>query len=149
MARSTFRFEGSKELDAALSEFAKPVQKAVARRALQKAAAPILSAWKAGTTVGTDHLRTSETTGADSKLNRRQKRMQKRLGKSEVQVHVGTTDPAGYLEEFGSIHNAPNAALSAAWEKEGGQAAVDRIGDELGRDIAKTTKRLARKAAKG
>lgn len=149
MAKTAFRFAGGKELNAALGEFAKPMQKAVMRRALNSAAEPILDYWQAGTNIRTGHLQRSETIGGDSALNKRQRRIVQREGKSEAQVHVGTNDQAGRLEEFGSVNNFPNPALTRAWEAQGGQKAVDRVSEELAKDIDRTAKRLGRGTAKG
>lgn len=144
---NTFKLTGGRELQAALLEMKRATAKAVGRRALKKAADPILDAYKAGTDRVSGDLIESEVVG--TKLNRRQARMAKRLGKSAVEVHVGTNDPAGHLEEFGGGRQAPNPALTRAWEREGGQAAVDRIATELATEIEKTARRAARKAAKG
>ena len=144
---ATFKLTGGRELEAALAEFAKPVAKAVARRALKKAADPILKAYQANTTVATGRLQESEVAG--TRLNRRQTKLNRRLGKSEVEVHIGTADPGGLQEEFGNAHQSPHPALRPAWDAEGGQRAVDRIGAELKIDLEKTAARVARRAAKG
>lgn len=148
MSRSpTFKMTGGRELEAALAEFAKPMAKAVGRRALKKASDPILRAYQAATTVKSGTLQRSEVAG--TRLNRRQARMAKKLGRSAVEVHIGTADPAGIQEEFGNRNQAAHPALRPAWDAEGGQRAVDRIGDELAADIEKTRARVAKRAAKG
>ena len=143
----TFRLEGGKALDAALAEFARPVAKAIGRRALKKAADPVLKNYQAATTVKSGHLQESEIAG--TKLNKRQARLARKLGKSEVEVHIGTADPAGIQEEFGNVHQAPHPSLTGAWAAEGGQKAVDRIAEELWADMNKTAARAAKRAAKG
>ena len=145
---SSFTFTGGKELERALAEFAKPMAKAVARRALKKAADPILSAYQAGTTVKSGALQRNEVVG--TRLNKRQARMNKKLAsKSAVEVHIGTADPGGIQEEFGNRNQSPHPALRPAWDADGGQKAVDRIVSVLGPEIAKTAARVAKKAAKG
>lgn len=141
-------FEGGAELDEALAEFAKPtIAKGVGRRALKKAAAPILAAWQAGTKVLTGHLEASEVAG--TKLNPRQRRLNRNADeRSLVEMYVGTADPAGIQEEFGNVHQRAHPSLRPAWDAEGGDKAVDRIAKELAADIEKTRARLARKAAK-
>lgn len=147
MARQTFRFEGGRDLERALAEFAKPMAKAAGRRVLKKAADPILEVYREQTTVKTGTLQRLETSG--TKLTRRQARTVKREGKSDVEIHIGTSDPAGVQEEFGNAHQAAHPALRPAWDQEGGQTAVDRIASGLWVDIEKTAARVARRAAKG
>lgn len=143
------KFEGGRDLEAALLDLAKPtIAKGVGRRALKKAADPILAAWEAGTKVLTGNLQASETIG--TKLNKRQTRMNKKLdSKSAVEMHIGTNDPAGMQEEFGNIHQAAHPSLRPAWDAEGGERALERISNELWIDIEKTAARAARKAARG
>ena len=148
MARDTFALTGGRELDNALGQFAKPMAKAVGRRALKKAADPIFEVYQANTTVASGNLVKSETVG--TRLNKRQARLNRKSGsKSAVEVHIGTADPAGIQEEFGNRRQAPHPSLSVAWASQGGQKAVDRIGDELRADIMKTAARVAKRAAKG
>lgn len=147
MPIETLRMTGGPELAAALAQFTTPTRRAVSRRALRKAADPILAAWKAGTKVLTGHLQESEVVG--TKLNKRQTRMNRRnLGRSEVEVHIGTNDPAGVQEEFGNAHQRAAPSLRPAWDAEGGQKAVDRIGEELWIDIEATAARVARRASR-
>lgn len=148
MARQTFKFEGGRELEEALKQFARPMAKAVGRRALKKAADPIFDVYQANTTVASGNLIKSEAVG--TRLNKRQTRLNRKIAsKSAVEVHIGTADPAGIQEEFGNRHQAPHPSLSIAWASQGGQKAVDRIAAELATDITKTAARVARKAAKG
>lgn len=121
--------------------------KGVGRRALKKGADPILRAYQDNTKVASGRLQASETAG--TKLNKRQARLNRKLdSKSAVEIHIGTADPAGLQEEFGNVHQSAHPALRPAWDAEGGQRAVDRIGGELAADIVKTAARVARKAAK-
>lgn len=143
---ATFKLEGGRELEAALSEFNRVTAKNTALRALKTAADPIADAWADRVKVKTGHYRESVSVG--TKLNRRQTGLNKKLGKSEVEVHIGTNDPAGIQEEFGGRQQAHPAARPA-WDAEGGQVAVDRIGAELKIEIDKATARAARKAARG
>lgn len=146
MSKTTFRFEGARDLERALGEMKKATAKAVGRRALKKAADPILQAYKSRTVVATGTLVDNELVG--TKLNRRQTAMNRRMGRSEVEVHIGTADPAGIQQEFGNAHQRAAPALRPAWDAEGGQTALDRIGSELAIEIDRTAKRAARKAAR-
>jgi Bacteriophage HK97-gp10, putative tail-component len=141
-------FLGGKQVEAALMQLGTAATaKNVSRRALKKAADPILKAYQAGTTVKTSALVDSEVVG--TKLSKRQASMNRRLGKAEVEVHVGTADPAGIQEEFGNRRQAANPALRPAWEAHGGQVALDNIGKEHRTEIEKAAARAARKALKG
>ncbi|HEX8555776.1 MAG TPA: HK97 gp10 family phage protein [Sphingomonas sp.] len=143
----TFRMEGGRALDEALKQFAKPMAKTVARRALKKAADPILQAYRENTTKKTGALQKSEIAG--TRLNPRQKRIAKKNpSKSALEVHIGTADPAGIQEEFGNINQAANPALRPAWDVHGGQVAVDRIGSVLEVEIKKQAERVARRAGR-
>ena len=144
MAIETFKFEGGVELEAALSEFARPLAKRIGARALKKAGDPILQFYRGLTTVKTGTLQRLEISG--TKLTKRQARLAKREGKSDVELYIGTADPAGIQEEFGNVHQAAHPALRPAWDSEGGQKAVDRIAAELLDDIEKTRARVAKKA---
>jgi len=143
-----FRMEGGRTLEEALAQFTKPMAKGVGRRALKKAAAPILDDYQANTKVVSGNLQESEVAG--TRLNPRQRKLNKKdPSKSAIEIHIGTADPGGIQEEFGNANQAAHPALRPAWDKEGGQAAVDRIADELAKDIEKTAARVARRAARG
>ena len=143
----TFKFEGGRALEVALGDFEKTsIAKAVGRRALKKAADPILAAYTAGTTVKTGALVASEKIG--TRLNRTQAKLAKKLGKSAVEVHIGTNDVAGVQEEFGNVHQAAHPALRPAWDAEGGEHALERIGSELWLDIEQTATRAAARLAR-
>lgn len=146
MAMATFL--GGKELEAALLALEKAATaKSTTRRALKKAALPILDEYQAGTTVATGALISAEIVG--TRLNRRQAAMNRRMGKAEVEVHVGTADPAGIQEEFGNRRQPGKGALRKAWDAKGGTVAQDAIGTEMWTEIEKTAARAARKALKG
>lgn len=139
-----YHFEGGRELDAALEQFSAPMAKAVSRRALKKAANPILSIYKSLTKVRTGTLVSLEIVG--TRLTRRQARLARRDGKSGVEIYIGTADPAGVQEEFGNARQAAHPALRPAWDAEGGDKALRRIAAELWTDIEKTAARLNGKA---
>lgn len=146
MSKTYFKLEGGRELERALGEMKKATAKAVTRRALKKAAAPIHEAYQARTVVATGTLLDNEIVG--TRLNRRQAALNRKMGKSEVEIHIGTADPAGIQQEFGNVHQRAAPALRPAWDSEGGQKAVDRIAEELGTEISRTAARAARRAAR-
>lgn len=143
MARATLTLEGARELEKALGQIrSAATRKNVARRALKAAAEPILSAFKGGTTVKTGTLVENEIMG--TRLNRRQAKLH-RAEKMPVEVHVGTSDPAGIQEEFGNRHQPAKGMLRAAWDSEGGETALGRVAEVLDEEIQAAAKRQARK----
>jgi hypothetical protein len=140
------RVAGLQELDRALGELPKATGKNVLRRVLLKRAQPIADNYRAGVDVQQGHLR--QSIGASTKLTSRQASKARRLGKSTVEVYAGAgPDPAAHLEEFGSVHNAPNGALRRAWDG-GRMAALEGLKDDLGAEVGKAAARLAKKRAK-
>lgn len=137
-----FKFEGGRELERVLLELPAAVAKRPARFSLRKAAKPILDAYRAGTTVKSGNLVQSETMG--TRLNPRQRRLNRREGPSDVEIHIGTADPAGLQEELG-IRQQANPALTRAWDAHGGEHALATIGKEMWASI----ERMARRAKKG
>lgn len=137
------QLHGFSQLDATLLALGNAAQaKRLARVALRKAGKPILDAYKAGTTVKSGQLVGSETMG--TRLNKRQRRMTPKPGRDEVDLHIGTSDPAGIQEEFGNRHQEPHASLRPAWDQHGGLTAVGVIGRELGPAIERAAKRARR-----
>lgn len=143
--RVKMTFEGGRDLEAALMDIKASTAKGIVRRALKESLMPVLEAWQRYTTKLTGHLVESETVG--TKLNRRQRGLARRLGKSQVEMYVGTSDPAGLANEFGNRHQRANPGLRPAWQAEGGQKLLDRLGPLIWEQIEKTRVRAARRAA--
>lgn len=138
-----FKVTGLKALEAALLEMATTEAKRLGRLALRNAAKPILAEYKARTTVLTGALVQNEVAG--TRLNKRQRSITPRPGPSEIEIHIGTSDPAGLMEEFGNRNQVASPALTPAWDKEGGETAANRIGEQLGAGL----ERYAARAKKG
>lgn len=138
-----FKTSGLKELEAALLEMATKEAKRLGRLALRNAAKPILAEYKARTKIKTGELVSNESAG--TRLNKRQRSLTPRPGPSEIEIHIGTADPGGLMEEFGNRNQVANPALTPAWDKEGGETALRRMGDELGAGF----ERYAARAKKG
>lgn len=130
-----FKVTGLKELEKELLEFATKDARRYGQQTLREAAKPILASYKAKTKILTGALVENETMG--TRLNRRQRSLTPRPGPSEVEIHIGTSDPAGLMEEFGNRHQAANPSLTPAWDAEGGEVALERIGKGLGARIEK------------
>lgn len=147
------RFEGGKELDAALGalavEYGKASGKAVLRREADKSLQPMADVARQlapddPLTQGND-LKASITVGG--KLNKRQAALaRKDQTKSTVTRYMGTADPAGIQNEFGNSHQAPQPFMRIAFAQEA-QATIERFGKGLGPEIEKTAVRLGKRRA--
>lgn len=143
--RTSFRVDGLRDVDRALSELPKATARGVTRRVLIKAAEPVERAAVNNAPEFTGALKKDIETGA--KLTKAQARTAKRLGKSEVEVHIGVVDPAGVQTEFGNAHQAAKPWFRPAWDGTQNEA-LDIIKDEYAGEIEKTRGRLARRAAR-
>lgn len=148
MARQTIKIEGLKDLDAALSNLAdtygtKKV-KPLLTRVLKKAGQPIADAGEAN--APRLHGGLAESYTVTTKLSRRQKKLNKQA--SMVEVYVGPGPHAkGVQTEFGNAHQAPEPHLRPAFDAKA-EESLGMIKDLLADDIARSTKRFERQAAK-
>lgn len=165
----TVKTQGFRELERALLELPRATAKNVAKRALLKAAAPVVDQAKALVPVRTGNLRDSikaialsnnaagraayasamrQGLGQDAARGALRAAQRASNGQSITTVAVGPgQQPHAHLVEFGSVNNAPQPYLRPAWDANK-QKVLDSIGETLGDEIMKTAKRLARKAAK-
>lgn len=138
---------GGKELEAALKQLPKATAKNVLRRALQRAAEPIVSAAEANAPHGqTGELKASEI--ASTRISRRQKSS---APKSGVTVFVGPSGLWGslaHLIEFGTSKAPAHPFLRPAWD-ENKDKVRSMIADEIWKALAKAARTLARKAERG
>jgi HK97 gp10 family phage protein len=144
MAR-TVKVEGFRELEGALAGLPKATGKNVLKRVLLKAAKPVEDDAAANAPELSGRLRRDVKTG--TRLNRRQAAMNRKLGKSEVEVHVGVSDPAGVQTEFGNEHQAAQPWLRPAWDGNS-EGALETIKSDLGTEIGKAVARVAKRAAR-
>lgn len=152
----TMKFAGGRDLERALGEIAKQAtRRAVGRRALRAAGEPILQAMK---DKAPDDPKTNGLKDLKSSLAMSSRQRSKRGGayrpesSGEVVVHIGPTRhgyPQAVMQEYGTGHHPPHAYIRPAWDAEGGEAALDRIGEALGSEIDKAAKRQAARARRG
>lgn len=142
---TTVRIEGLGELSHALGELPKATQKNTLRRVLKKAGANFDDIASGMAPVLTGRLQRSVVIG--SQLTRSQKRMAKKETKHFVEVHIGTADPVGIFQEFGTFKEPAQPFMRPTWDatKDG---MLETIKRELKVEIEKSVARLARKAAK-
>jgi HK97 gp10 family phage protein len=153
MARSrgvSFKFEGGKEIQAALGQIAtKAVARKTARRALEKAGEPIRGEWERGVDVDSGDLKKAIKVG---KANRKDDRFGNKGDRVTAFVGVDLSinkrlSTYARIEEFGGHGEVANPAGRHAFETKK-QEAVDRLGADLWNEIDATTQRASRKAAR-
>ena len=147
----TMKLSGFAELERELEQLEKlATRKAVARRALKKAAEPLAGIANSMAPVGPtgDYARSFVYS---TKLNKRQTGLHRKMFRNDraaVEGFVGTNDPAGVQQEFGNLHHGPQPALRPAWQQDQ-NAMLDRLKAELWADIQKTIARAKARAARG
>jgi HK97 gp10 family phage protein len=154
----TVKFEGGRELQAALDAFAdefdasKTVVRNVMNRALVDAAQPMVE--RARQLAPNDpetpapDLSTSITAGPS--LYPRQRRLQRREGRSFAEVFVGLTGHAiryAHLMEFGTAHSSPRPFMRPALDSEG-DTFLSLMRGALTKQLDRATQRARKKAMK-
>lgn len=145
---------GLRELDAALGELPKASAKGVLRRVGLKSLQPIADDMRSGAPndpdTGANDLRSS--VGVGTKLSPRQAKLNRAAikagaDKSFVEVYAGAGPlPQAHLTEFGSVNNKPVGWARRAWDS-GKAQVLEAIKKDLGGEIIKTAKRVAKRAA--
>lgn len=150
--RSSFKFEGFKELSAAFDQLSKATGKAVMRRAVKKAAEPFRLTAIDLAPVDQGDLRNSII--VSTRLSRSQQREARREQKSYVEVHFGPSSDGstGVLNyatqvEFGTQHAGPQPYMRPAWDQNFDKA-LPIMAEELKVEIGKAAQRAARKSAR-
>lgn len=149
IALPTLKVEGFKELERALLELTTAAAKGVGRRTLRRAGAPVAAKMNAyapdGGTSPDGPLNESYT--VSTKLNKSQAKQERRAGRDDVFMYIGTNDVAGIQQEFGNERHNPQPHARPAWQSEQ-FATLDRIKDALTDEVEKAAARARRKALK-
>lgn len=155
MAREPFKLEGGRELIQTLGELTKPTQRAMLMRNLRRAIKPLAEAVKAAAPYDWGDLQENLIVG--TRLVKRQREMNLFGGKSPAgfgfkdataELHFGTADPAGLMNEFGLGNNPVNPFFRPHWE--GMKYSIrDEIAKTLGDDIVNAGVRAAKRRARG
>ena len=151
MARTTFKIEGFRELDATLGELTKPTARNVMRRACIKALEPMAE-------IARDHAAANNWSGAlagSITVSSRAAGYARRRGRkqNEVEVYMGpggvgeAAPPQGSLQEFGTAHHPPQPSIRPAWD-EGKDDLAPAVASEMSSEIEKAAQRAARKQAR-
>lgn len=140
--------KGVAELVATFRELTRPTQRNALKRTLQTAIEPLADAVKAKSPVKWGDLEESLTTGV--KLTKRQASLNRPQFKSYdnyFELHFGTSDPAGMMEEFGLGNNPEKAFFRPEWEARK-RSIRDSIAEELAKNIISAGERAYRKRMK-
>lgn len=119
--------------------------KAAIRRTLTIAGKITQEAAQANAPKLTGALEVSISVG--TKLTRRQARLARKAGKDDVEVYVGTSDPAAVPQEFGTFKEGAQPFMGPAWDSTQNQV-LDKIATESWNQIEKTARRIAKKSAR-
>jgi len=149
----TVQLYGFKELEAELEKLSKAAGKGALRRALKKSAQPMADLMEnlapRGDTSSDD---LADSIAVSTKLSARQKSIHKKMfrdDKASVEMFVGPgPDPAAWNQEFGNINHGPQSFVRPAWDQDR-MHLLDRLGQELWREVSKSIARAEARAAKG
>lgn len=145
----TMKIAGLRELDAALGELKKATARSVLVRVGKKALEPMAGAARRlapdDPATGGSDLKNNIVVG--TKLNPRQKRLVKKEPKDFAVVYMGTSDPAGVPQEFGTVNHGPQPFMRPAFEQEA-RATIDRVAQGLKPEIDKAAQRARARALK-
>ena len=143
------KVEGLRELERNLRQLEKhTARKAVARRVLKKNGQPLademnrLAPDDPSTTGGLN-----QSYAVSTRLNKSNRRAIRKLGKSDVEIHVGTDDPAGVQQEFGNVRHGAQPHARPAWDKMK-RGILNGIVRDMGDEIDKAVKRQNGRKAK-
>ena len=153
----SFEIQGLKELDKMLTQLPKSMGKSVLRASLKKAAVPLLNEATESAPEGpTGRLANSMVIAGKLKKSQRKGRAKMKDG---VEIFVGSTDPAAYLVEWGSVERFHKSGKSvgemtespffvSAWDRTKRKTLKILI-EEIEKKLLKAAKNLHKKAVKG
>lgn len=139
------KIEGLKELDAALKEFDHVTARRIGRRVLKEAGEPVARAARQKAPKLDWHLH--EDIDVGTRLTQRQASLHRKPPSTTVEMFVGTKNPAGVTQEFGTSRHSAQPFMRPAWDQEKGMV-LTIIVNGLGTEISKAAARAARKALK-
>jgi len=146
MAKEVVKVEGLREVEKSLLALGKnTAAKSVARRVARQALKPMLAKARQ---LAPDDPRTPvkdlrRSIIISGRLNPTQNRMAYYAGKSAVELHVGTNDPAGVQQEFGNVNHGPQPFMRPAWASTKMQV-LEIVKTRFSAEIAKQVAKLAK-----
>lgn len=143
------KIAGLRELDAALGEMTKATARntliRVGKAALEPMAEVARSLAPDDPETGGNDLHRSINVG--TQLTPRQRRLAAREPRDFATVYVGTADPSGIFQEFGTVNHGPQAFMRPAFAREA-QGTIDRVAKGLKPEIDKSAARARARALK-
>lgn len=147
-----FKVDGVDDLNATFAEMSKGLARGaltrIAVNALKDEFVPVAQSLAPDdpATQGND-LKASIIAGPASKLNSRQKKLNKqRDDRSFGEGFAGTNDPAGMQQEFGNVNHGPQPFMRPALAQTQG-AIIDHVAKNAWPEVEKTAMRAAKRKA--
>lgn len=148
---------GAKDIERALLMLSRNEARKIGRAALRKAAKPIVDAARANVPIKTGELRKGISVKVDRVRGNdaiQQAVIKVRPGpyraskseRAENTYQVGSRrDVYGAFVEFGTSDTPAHPFMRPAWDAEGGAAAIERVGKELGAGLERVAAKPARR----
>lgn len=143
MADEFVSIEGLRELEQAMEELTRATAKNQARKSLKSGGQVFADDWKSNVPRDQNHYYESIEVG--TKLNKSQRRKHRK--QDDVEMFVGSDDPAAIQQEFGNINHPPQPSARESWERTRSKV-LRKITDDLQENIGKAVQRARRKALK-
>lgn len=142
--KQPFRLDGSRQLLDTLKQLPTTTERSILRGTLKDALKPLAKEVKANAPTLWGDLEDDLHIG--TRLNRRQASLN-RADKATVEVHFGTNDPAGMMNEFGNANMAAQPFFRRAWSFHQ-LPILNFIKSDLGTRIVKGAERIAKRRAR-
>ena len=139
----TVAFEGGKEIEQALFELKTATAKSLTRRVLKRAGQMLANDAAALAPENTGQLEDSYV--VTTRLSRSQYRSERRAGRDDVFMYVGTNNPAGVQQEFGNARHGAQPHFRPAWDRDKNQM-LKQISTDMAIEVEKAVARARRKA---
>lgn len=137
----TVKVEGLREIEEELNKLKVSTGRAALRRTLRRSAQPLADLAEQNAPEDKGNLRESIT--VSTKLNTRESRSHRKMFRDDraaAEMFVGTNDPAGSKQEFGTVYHAPQPFMRPAWDADK-DSLLGRIVDDLRKEVARTVAR--------
>jgi HK97 gp10 family phage protein len=141
----TVKFEGGKQLDAALSQFTPAKRRTIGRKALDEGGQILARSMRDKAPVDEGGLR--ESIDVSGTLAKAPRAAHKKVAEQERYVGPDSR-PAAVQQEFGNENHPPQPFGRPAFDETRDEV-LKRVGDELWLGIEKAAKAAAKKAARG
>lgn len=139
------QMEGGRDIERALFELKTTTAKSQARRMLKRAGQPVADT--ANNLAPKDGGDLAESVVVGTRLSKSQAAQERRAGRDDVFMYIGTDNPAAVQQEFGNQNHAAQPFMRPAWDVNK-QGVLDQISKDFMADVLKAVERARRKAAR-